>query len=236
MYKIKCSNCGYIIKRDLYSWETKVTCPHCKKVTLVNINNKVTQPNIDNSIRPKTNKLIIMLLTYLFSLGVTLGYLNLAIEYRPSPGRHRISLRQNIIVIIIAIHWCFLFDWPFNQAKDVRKLERKRRLEQRRGASFVNLLTSMCIFILFWYLCLGKFVLFDLKLFYTETKKEYLIESSYSLYTILYNTSILCCYTPYLIYYYFDLNFNYLDTKRYFLIFSIINFIFAFLFFISYYS
>lgn len=253
MATVKCPNCDFTINCDVESWESSVRCPLCQKVIPVNVINKTNKTNktiktiktdIDNPTRPKTSEGIIMLLTFLFSLGVVLAILNILIEYRPISSRRSttfsrtrvrhtyITLRQGILMMMAVINWAFLFDLPFHQATEVFKLERSRRMKETRRTSFLYYFTYMCISIVFWYLFLGKYVLLDLSLFYGGTKNEYLIASKYGFYVIMYFASILCCYVPYLIYYGFNLNFGYSDTKRYFTIFASVNTIFASIFFI----
>lgn len=252
MARIKCPNCYFTITCDIETWESTIRCPLCQKVIPVNVINKTNKSNkiiktiktdIDNPARPKTREGIIMLLTFLFSLGVVLAILNILIEYRPtyarrsasftrSRWRHGTTFRQNILIAMTFINWAFILDLPFHEAKEVLKLERSRRMKETRRTSFLYYFTYMCISIVFWYLFLGKYVLLDLSLFYGGTKNKYLIASKYVFYVIMYFASILCCYVPYLIYYGFNLNFGYSDTKRYFIIFASANTIFISIFFL----
>lgn len=240
MAKIKCSNCGFTINAEVETCETDVKCPLCKQVIPVNVEKKTMKTFIENAVNPKTHKSIIMLLTYIYSLGLGLLMLNFLIEYRPTPegGRYRMSLRQLIIMLMVYITGSFILDSPFNKSfnksSKLNRKERMSRINETRRTAFLHYFTYMCIYILVGYLFLDKYVLLDLTQFYSVRKKEYLIENNYVFYVITYIASILCLYVPYLIYYGFKLNFEYLDTKRYFRIFTIINDIFVFSVFLIY--
>lgn len=226
MARIKCPNCYFNISCEIATKEKYIKCPLCKKVIPVNAVTKTIQTFSEDLVRakrPKTHTVVIMLLTYLFSLGVVLAFSNAVMDYRPQPGRRERTLRQEIFIIITIINATFLLDWPFNQLNKMHDEERKARIREGRRTSFIYYFTCMCICIMLWYIFIGKYVLLDLNIFYGGTKGDYLIESSYRFYTNLYNSAVLCCYTPYLIYYGFDLNFEYSDTERYFGIFTIIN-------------
>lgn len=243
MAKIKCPNCSYTIVCDIETWEDDIRCPLCNQVVPVNTGNKTMKTFIENAVKPKTRKGIIMILTYIFSLGVVLATLNFAIEYEETTAlygrngwRHVFSLRQYIILIMMFANWAYLLDLPFNKAREVFKLERRERMKETRRTSFLYYFTYMCIPIAFWYLFFRKFILLDLIIFYDGTKNEYLIVFNYIFYSITYISAVLCCYIPYLIYYGFNLNFGYSDAKRYLPTCIIINLVFAFIFFIFYYG
>lgn len=226
MAKIKCSNCGFTISCEIKPREKYIKCPLCKKVMPVNAVTKTIQTFSEDLIRakrPKTHFVIIMILTYIFSLGVVLAFSNVVMEYRPQPDLRRTNLRQDIMIIISIINSFFILDWPFKQADKLHDEERKSRIREGRRTSFIYYFTYMCIFIILWYIGIGKYVLLDLNISYDGTRVDYLIEGSYRFYTILYNSAVLCCYIPYLIYFGFNLNFEYSDTERYFGIFTIIN-------------
>lgn len=212
---MECSNCGFKINKD------DVICPICENV----ITNNLKENECFLS-KPKTNKYIIMFLTYLFSASVAMVFLIFCKDYREVVHGGAL-FRPFIFFVIICLHNMTLAEQPFFNSDFVftKKIKNRKVLKEHRKNSFVYYFVLMCFFMLFWNLVFGRLILFDLKAYNGGALTQEVIQKKYMVYTTFYYLTTIFCYAPYLIYHYFTLNFEYDDTKKYFKTFIIINWI-----------
>lgn len=227
-FKIKCPNCGFTIA------ETDIICPLCENVTTKNKSDNIPRKKVTNMQRPKTNRIIIMLLANLVSIGFCMFALLLSIEQRQAEYNYYLNGRLIIILIIIGLNLGILLDAPFNVPiqGNPKKVVDETILRKNRKTYLKYYFILICVSIFFWHLCLRKIDLFYLDISYARNGLEYLIKPMHRLHSIIYHIGVLCWYVPYLIYYYFNLNFEYEDTKQYLFFLTLINVILIFIFFL----
>lgn len=215
-----CPNCGFILM------EEDMICPICESVITKNIETG------DVDVKPKTNKAIIISLTYMFSVSVAMIFLLICMDYRPK--YRNMGLRPYVFIGIMFIHKMALIEQPFfNEPFAFKKrLKDKKALMEEQKNNFMYYFILMCIFLLFWNLIFGRFALMDLRQYSKGILTEDMIQKRYMVYTALYYITTIFCYIPYLVYYYFSLNFEYSDTKKYLKHFVLINWILFSIFFL----
>lgn len=225
---MKCPKCGYSLT------DNDVICPICESIISENIKTDNTNNNTNNVNkirinykRLKTNKFVRLLLSYMFSVGISLFLILFLIDYHPIEVTPIPTFRQVVALLVVFIHWSYIFQAPFvtehNSADKNKHLSKDERIK-----AFVYYFIRFFIFMSIWQLFLGKFVELNLTLSYNDMYRFTIIKdtiphATYLLYTRLYYLGLILSYLPYMIYYIFDLYFESSDVKKQVVIFICIN-------------
>lgn len=229
---MNCPTCGYKLTND------DVMCPICETIITKNIKNdepiiKTNDINKNNSVvdikyrRTKTNKFIRLILACMFSAGISLFIILFLTGYHPINGTPIPTFRQLVALVIVLIHWKYIFQAPF-VTEHYSVYKNKHLTNEERAKAVIYYLIRFFIFMSIWYLFLGKFVELNLTLAYNEGYRFTIIRDTiphetFVMYSNLYYLGLILSYLPYTIYYLFDMYFEEKDVKLPILIFIFID-------------